>query len=314
MHQVVLDSSFNLDACAVAVGAFDGVHLGHVDVLGHVVGQARNHGFPSVAVTFDPHPLRLIAPERAPRTLTGLHEKAWRMDSLGVDVLGVIPFTQEIRGLEPEAFVERYLVGRLHARVVVVGHDHGFGRDRRGGLESMRALGQRLGFQVVSVHPTIKDDGPVSSTRIRTAVEAGDFEAARSLIGAGYPVAGRVVPGDGRGRELGFPTANIQADEPDKLMPPDGVYAAWAHLPERHPAVVNLGGRPTFNGRSRTLEAHLIDFSGDLYDTQMIIEFEHRLRGQRRFDGPESLIDQISKDCRATVALLSSQDSTLLRR
>ena len=236
------------------------------------------------------------------------------MMGLGVEVLGVIPFTEELRGLAPEVFVERYLVGLLHAQVVVVGHDHGFGRDRRGGLNSMRSLGRRFGFEVVPVDPLMMDDGPVSSTRIRQAVVDGDFEGARKLIGAGYPVAGQVVSGDGRGRELGFPTANIQTDESEKLMPPDGVYAAWAYVPQRHPAVVNLGGHPTFNGRSRTLEAHLMDFSGDLYNAHVIVEFERRLRGQRRFDGPPSLIDQIRQDCRTTRAFLSEQDSTLLRR
>ena len=314
MRQIALDSPGKLSDSVVAVGTFDGVHEGHVAVLNRVRVRAMARSVPSVAITFDPHPLCVIAPERAPHVLTSLAEKVWRVSRLGMDVLGVIQFTAEVRELGPATFVERYLVDMLGVREIVVGYDHGFGKDRSGNLDTVQRLGAQFSFDVVREPPTIQEGGPVSSTRIRSCVTAGDFEGARRLLGGGYPVSGRVVSGDGRGRHLGFPTANVLSEEPGKLMPPEGVYAAWAFVPQRHLAVVNLGNRPTFNGQSVSLEAHLIDFDGDLYDRTVIIEFEQRIRGERRFEGPQALMDQIQRDCSDARTILSKQESTLLRR
>jgi riboflavin kinase / FMN adenylyltransferase len=314
MRQIALDSPGRMSDSVVAVGTFDGVHEGHVAVLNRVRERAIARSVPSVAITFDPHPLCVIAPERAPHVLTSLAEKAWRVSRLDVDVLGVVHFTPEVRELDPATFVERYLVDMLGVQEIVVGYDHGFGKDRSGDLDTIQRLGTRFGFDVVREPPTIQEGGPVSSTRIRSCVTAGDFEGARRLLGGGYPVSGCVVSGDGRGRQLGFPTANVVSDEPGKLMPPEGVYAAWAFVPQRHLAVVNLGNRPTFDGQSVSLEAHLIDFDGDLYDRTVIIEFERRIRGERRFEGPQALVDQIQRDCSDARTFLSKQESTLLRR
>ena len=314
MRQVHLDSSLDLPGCVVAVGSFDGVHVGHATVLATAVRQAEQLGLPSVVVTFDPHPRTVISPDRAPGVLTSLSEKAWRMAGHGIDVLAVVAFTTEVRNLTPDAFVERFLVGMLDVRLMVLGYDHGIGRDRSGGLDSIRSLGDRFGFGVIQVPPTTVGGAPVSSTRIRACIEEGELEEARLLLGGGYPVGGRVVAGDGRGRELGFPTANVLADDAAKLMPPDGVYAAWAHIPEPCSTVLNLGSRPTFNGRARGLEAHLIGQDVDLYNRDIVVEFEHRIREERRFESAEALIAQIRQDCETAQAFLSKQEPTLLRR
>ena len=316
MRIITLETPLDLPAPVVTVGQCDGVHLGHVAVLEAVCAEAASRKGTGVVVTFDPHPRTVIDPTQAPGILTSLEEKVRRVAPLGIDLLVVVAFTQALRKLSPEAFVEDYLVRRLRAQVVVVGYDHGFGKGRRGGLETMQALGRDFGFGVRSVAPVLIDGKPVSSTRIRRLVVEGNLEAACRLLGGGYPVAGRVAHGDGRGRTLGVPTANLAIEEPGKLMPPDGVYAAWAYLPsgDRCDAVLNLGYRPTFNGRSRALEAHILDFEGDLYGQRLTLELVHRIRGEQRFETPAALIAQIKNDLEAARDVLSHVDTTLLRR
>jgi riboflavin kinase/FMN adenylyltransferase len=285
-------------------------------VVGAVLREAEARSGTSVVVTFDPHPQTVIAPERPPQILTTLQEKAMRVEALGVDVLAVVPFTTELRSLSPEAFVREYLVGRLGMAAAVVGYDHGFGRDRSGGLETVERLGREYGFAVHSMPPIIVEDEPVSSTRIRRALLDGDLGRATRLLGSGYPIAGRVVEGDGRGRELGFPTANLEVEESGKLLPPDGVYAGWVRRSEASStaAVVNLGCRPTFNGRHRSIEAHLLDFSGELYGEALVVELVERIRDERKFESPAALMDQIQSDCQTASDVLSDEEKTLVRR
>jgi len=314
MRTLTLDARMDLPNVVVTVGTFDGVHLGHRAVLDTVKLQARSRAGTAVVVTFDPHPRAVIHPDRAPGVLTCLPEKAWRIAPAGIDILAVVRFTESVRALSPNAFVEKYLVHLLGAQAVVVGYDHGFGRNRSGGLDEVQALGKVYGFDVLSVDPMRSGGQPVSSTRIRQAVEAGNLAEAIPLLGGGYPISGRVVRGDGRGRDLGFPTANLHLQETGKLLPPNGVYAAWAHLSKAYKAVLNLGVCPTFTGKSRTLEAHIPGFSGNLYGEVVTLELMHRIREERRFQTSDALVAQIRRDKETAECVLSQTDVTLLRR
>ena len=296
MQTRTLEQTLQLENPVVTVGTFDGVHLGHRAVIEAVVATARERAGSAVAVTFDPHPRAVIHPDDPPVVLTSMEEKRRRLEDAGIDMLAVIPFTRQVQMLKPEAFVSTYLVKYLDAKVVVLGYDHGFGKGRSGDPDTMRAFGHRFGFDVSIVPPTMAGEGPVSSSRLRDVIRKGRIDEAREMLGGGYPVSGRVVHGDGRGRELGYPTANIVPDDAMKLLPPNGVYAAKAFLPEPYAAVVNLGIRPTFNGKSRLFEAHLLDFSGDLYGRRISLELVDRLRDERRFPNSEALITQIHKD------------------
>jgi riboflavin kinase/FMN adenylyltransferase len=239
----------------------------------------------------------VISPETAPKLLTTLEEKASSLEHMGVGCLAVIPFTDHIRQLNPKVFVDRFLVEYLGAETVVLGYDHGFGKDRSGNLGTVRELADERGFEVVSVPPTLVEGEPVSSTRVRNRVELGEMEEAAQLLGGAYPVAAKVASGDGRGKTIGFPTANLVIED-DKMLPPSGVYAGWAS--ERgepgKPAVVNLGTRPTFEGKGQRFEAHLLDYDGDLYGKRLSVSLVSRLRDERKFDGVEELATQISED------------------
>lgn len=297
MKRIRLEGPDPQPRAVVTVGSFDGLHVGHRAVIEKVRSIAKDAGGTSVVVTFDPHPRQVIDPATAPPLLSSLAEKTTALERIGVDVLAVVPFTNDLRQLSPEAFVERFLLDHVGAQTVVLGYDHGFGKDRSGDLDTVKALAARRGFEVVSVPPTLLDGSPVSSTRVRGHIDLGEMEAATKLLGEPYPVSGRVEQGDGRGRQIGFPTANL-ALESTKLLPPDGVYAGRADADgiERWPAVVNLGTRPTFDGRGRRFEAHLIGYSGDLYGKDLTIAIESRLRPERKFDGVEQLKAQITED------------------
>ena len=296
MQTRTLEQTLELANAVVTVGTFDGVHRGHRTVIEAVVAAARARSGTAVAVTFDPHPRAVIHPADPPVVLTSMNEKRRRLEDTGIDRLAVVPFTRQVQMMSPEAFVATYLVEYLHAKVVVLGYDHGFGKGRGGDPDTMRALGDRYGFEVSIVPPVMVGDLPVSSSRLRDLVRTGRILEARELLGGGYPVSGRVAPGDGRGRQLGYPTANIVPDDSMKLLPPDGVYAARAFVPEQYAAVINLGLRPTFNGKNRLLEAHLLDFDGDLYGRRISLDLVGRLRDERRFRNSEALISQIHKD------------------
>ena len=293
----------------VTVGTFDGVHAGHADVIRSVISLARSHHGTSVVLTFDPHPRQFIDGAKAPSLLTTLPEKCARLEALGLDILVVVPFNEALRQLSPDEFVQQFLVGWLRACHVVVGYDHGFGKDRQGGYDTMRALGNRFGFEVTSVAPSVVDQSPVSSTRIRRALEANHFEEAAILLGGHFPVWGRVVKGEGRGKALGFPTANVSFNVLEKRSPPSGVYVAWVHFDKPLAAVVNFGQRPTFGGEDWTFEVHILNFSGDLYGQTLKVELVSRIREERKFENKDALIDQIRKDKDIAEQVLSQGNS-----
>jgi riboflavin kinase/FMN adenylyltransferase len=288
----------------VTVGTFDGVHAGHAAVISALKSISQQQNGTSVVLTFDPHPRQYIDGPNAPGLLTTKLEKRARLDALGLDILVEVPFDEKLRQMSPDVFVETYLVKWLPAVHVVVGYDHGFGKNRQGGYETMQALGQLFGFGVSSVAPSIVGGSPISSTRIRKALENRQFEDAVALMGSGFPVWGTVQKGDGRGQGLGFPTANVAFDVREKLAPPQGVYAAWVSLDKPYKAVVNFGQRPTFGGKDWTFEVHILEFSGDLYDRPLKAELIARIRDEQKFESEHALIAQIQKDVSTASELL----------
>jgi riboflavin kinase/FMN adenylyltransferase len=278
---------------AVSVGVFDGVHLGHARILTTALERARAHpGGRCVVVSFDPHPDLVLARSfRAVLPLTPLPERRARIAALGIRELEVIPFTRELAALEPETFVDRHLVRPYRLHTLVVGEGFALGRGRRGNIERLRRIGVASGFEVVAVPLLERDGAPVSSTRIRTLLAEGRVAEAARLLGRSYALGGLVVRGEGVGRTLGFHTANLRLHE-EKLVPRDGVYAGWARIEdetERLPAAMSIGNRPTFEGQSLVLEAHLLDWQGDLLGRDLEIELVDWIRPQERFASRESL-------------------------
>ena len=282
----------------VALGVFDGVHLAHRAILGAAVEAARTADVTALACTFDRHPMEILHPERAPVPITTLEERLALIAEVGVEATVVLTFSRELAAVEPEAFVKDMLLSRLHAREIVVGFNHRFGRGARGDARLLESLAERLGFEARVVPPLEIDGVPVSSTEIRSALQRGDVQRAARFLGRPYGIGGSVTAGAGRGRTLGFPTANIAADRP--LLVPTGVYVGRLAADGRpHPAVVNVGFRPTFGETSLAIEAHLLDFSGDLYGRQVRLDFVDRLRDEMRFASVEALKAQIERDVAA---------------
>jgi riboflavin kinase/FMN adenylyltransferase len=297
-------------APAVAVGNLDGVHRGHQALVAAVLEEARVRRGTAAVLTFEPHPSRILSPERALTTLTTLDQKAEILSTLGIERVAVLEFTRALAALGAEEFAREILLGTLEARSVVVGSNFRFGRGRGGDAQALAALGQRLGFEVRVVEPVLDEGRPVSSTRIREAIESGAVDRAARMLGRSYFLDGRVVEGDRRGRTLGFPTANLEPE--NATLPARGVYACWCRPlegpppRELRPAAVNVGRRPTFEGERTTVEAHLLDFSGDLYGRRLRLEFVERLRPEQRFAGPEALRAQIQADVLQARAVLRS--------
>lgn len=293
----------------VTVGTFDGVHRGHWAVLQEIRRRARETGRRSVLVTFDPHPLRIIRPEHAPPLLTTPLEKKEILAESGLDYAVFISFTERLSRYEPRRFVEEILVQRLGVEELVIGYDHGFGRDRSGDAGTLRAIGKELGFAVDVVPPVETDGEAVSSSRIRRAVGEGRMEEARSCLGRPYSIRGVVVRGEGRGRQLGFPTANLQVGQVDKLMPPAGIYAVRGVLRTgTYAGALHMGPRPTFRGSPPTVELHLMDFQGDIYGEEVRVDFAARLRDVLPFDSATALVDQMREDVERARAVLTVDD------
>jgi riboflavin kinase/FMN adenylyltransferase len=272
----------------VTIGAYDGVHRGHQ----FVIGQLRELGLETVVLTFDRHPASVVRPESAPLLLTDLDQKLDLLAAPGVDHTVVLRFDHARSQEEPEDFVREVRAGQLGARVVVVGEDFHFGRRRRGNVELLRDMGGSLGFEVVHV-PLLAG---ASSTQVRRLLAAGDVAGAAELLGRPHEVRGVVEKGDQRGRELGYPTANV-AVPADILLPAPGIYAGW--YDGDRPAAISVGRRPTFHdgGSPVVLEAYLLDFAGDLYGRPARVSFVSRLRDEERFDSVEALVEQIQRDC-----------------
>lgn len=286
----------------LTIGAYDGVHLGHQAIIREVRRQAAEMGALSVVVTFDRHPAAVVRPESAPRLLTDLDQKLELLAATGVDATVLVHFDEAQSNESPQAFVERVLVGCLGAQRIVVGEDFHFGRQRAGNVALLRELGAQHDFDVEPLTLVEREDGvdePLSSTAIRRALAGGQVEVAAAMLSRPFQARGIVVQGDQRGRTIGFPTANVEV--PSAIcLPADGVYAGWYVRPDgsRHACAINLGRRPTFyeHADHSLLEAHLIDFAGDLYGEHARVEFTNFLRSERKFDGIDSLISQLKND------------------
>lgn len=285
----------DLRPSVTALGVFDGIHLAHAKVLRTAVERARALRIAAVVCSFDPNPAAVLRPNEAPAPIAALDENLARIAAIGPDATLVIPFTLEFSRMEAETFVDEVLVKTLGVREVVVGFNHTFGRGARGTAALLKELGDRRGF-VTHVLPPLQVNGQtVSSSAIRGALREGDVERARDLLGHPYQVSGTVARGAGRGRTLGFPTANLRPDRP--LILAAGVYAAhvsWDNT--RADAVVNVGYRPTFGEDQYWIEAYIFDFSGDLYDRRLTIEFLSRIRPEMKFPGVEALRRQVAED------------------
>jgi riboflavin kinase / FMN adenylyltransferase len=292
----------------VTIGVFDGVHRGHQQIIGAAVARARALGVPSVVLTFDPHPSEVVRPGTHPPMLTSQHVKAQLLEALGVDVMCVLPFTLEFSRLSPDEFVHAVLVERLHARVVIVGENFRYGQKAAGDVASLAAAGRRFGFTVEGVPLQGTEDTTWSSTYVRSCVDAGDVAGAAAALGRDHRIDGVVVRGDQRGRDLGYPTANLEP-LPWSAVPADGVYAGrlLRSRGEALPAAVSIGTNPTFAGRERRVEAYVLDAEPglDLYGEHVGLTFAARLRDTLRFDGVEPLVAQMAEDVRQARAVLS---------
>jgi riboflavin kinase/FMN adenylyltransferase len=300
---------------SVAIGNFDGVHLGHVRLLDEARARAARRGGPAAVLTFDPHPARVLAPDKAPPLILSLERRLELCAARGIDLAIVQPFTRALAAVEADAFVRDMLVGSLRARDVVVGYDFSFGRNRTGNAQRLVELGASAGVEVAVIPQVTVAGRHCSSTEIRKLVAAGRTVEAAALLGRPYEVSGRVVRGAGRGRKLGFPTANLTAEA--ELRPAIGIYAARAELLDganpglRRAAAVSVGRNPTFidpasgEASAVTIEAYLLDFEGDLYDRRLRLELGERLRDEQRFDSTEALVAQIGRDVARVAALMS---------
>lgn len=295
----------------ITIGAYDGVHRGHQAVIAQVRELANSMGCQSVVVTFDRHPASVVRPESAPKLLTDMEQKLELLAATGVDATRVVTFDENKARMTADEFAREILIGGLQTKVIVVGEDFHFGHRRQGNVSTLRDMGEHLGFRVEPVKLIPRADGvaePVSSTSIRRALAGGQVETAGQLLGRPFEIRGEVVHGDQRGRTIGFPTANIAVPQA-MCLPADGVYAG-RYIDEQSRTfmcAVNLGRRPTFVEHSdhSLLEAHLLDFSGDLYGQRARVTFEKFLRSERKFDGLESLRTQLADDIAAVRNTLS---------
>lgn len=294
----------------VTVGTFDGVHKGHRVLMETVLNKAREKDARSVIVTFDPHPRDIISPgDKGIKLLTTLQERREILEDLGIDKMVVIPFDRDFSLLSSEEFIEDIIYKKIGVGEFVIGYDHHFGRNREGTIETIERLGAKLGFDAYVVSKQEVGDKTVSSTAIRKAIsQEGDIELATDLLGRYYMLNGTVVHGDKRGKEIGFPTANIKPEHPHKIIPKDGVYAVKVRVDGTwYKGMMNIGTRPTFDGENeRTLEVNLFDFEQEIYGKSIQVRFVKRIRDEKKFSGVEELVEQLKNDKAQSVSILKN--------
>ncbi len=287
------------------VGNFDGVHLGHQRIFATLRERVEPVGGTVVAITFNPHPQKVLHPDSAPRLIATREQKIRLLGAAGAEVMLDLPFTRELAGLSPEEFVQRTLLRGLAIREIHVGRNFRFGRDRAGDFETLERLGRKHGFAAVPITGVRHGGERISSSRVRKALGAGDVRLAAELLGREEELTGTVVEGDRRGRAIGFPTANLAVD--NELIPFTGVYVTRLVVDGRPlPSVTNIGSRPTFPGAGNAVETHVLGFDGDLYGRRVALRFVERLRDERRFAGREELVDQIRADVEQARQLLGA--------
>jgi len=294
----------------LTVGTFDGVHLGHRKIISRLRDLATQINGESVIFTFDPHPRKIIAPDETNlRLLTTLDEKIELFAKAGIDHLIIYPFTPEFAQLTYEEFVEQILVGQIHTKSLVVGYDHKFGKGRQGDFEFLKNCADRLGFQIEKLDVLLMNESNISSTKIREAIQVGDFDTANACLGYSFTLHGTVVEGQKLGRQIQFPTANIEASDPDKIIPGYGVYAVEAKvLNQTYRGMLNIGSRPTVNSNAdhRSIEVYLLDFDMDIYGEHLELTFFRKLREEQKFGSLDELKEQLAKDKVETISFFQT--------
>jgi riboflavin kinase / FMN adenylyltransferase len=293
-----LDTFDKLDFAVVTSGTFDGVHLGHQKILDCLKETAQKKGGESVIITFFPHPrMVLFNDSQNLKLLNTISEKIHLLEHFGVDHLVIIPFTREFSEIDSQTFIQNILIEKIGAKVLVIGYDHRFGKNREGGFEYLKENAAEFGFEVVEIPRHDVESIGISSTIIRNAIIAGDVQQASQLLGSNYTLTGKVVKGKQLGRTLGYPTANIYVVEDYKLIPSDGVYAVYVTYNDQiFKGVLNIGKRPTIEGKDRTIEVNIFDFDKEIYGENLSISFEKKIRDEKKFDSLDALKDQITID------------------
>jgi len=302
----------NLAASVVTIGNFDGVHRGHAEIFAHLKKKSTDRGIPSVVVTFEPHPLKVLAPDSAPSLITTFEQKTALIAESGIDYLVAVPFSKEFSQLTANDFVLKILCTPLGMRHIIIGHDYAFGRGREGNSKTLERLGTRYGFTLEDI-PPIGEGGVVfSSSLVRSAVADGDMDAASRILGRYYQISGTVVHGREIGQTLGFPTANIATS--NELLPSDGVYAVMAQVDgQLVKGACNIGTNPTFGGNTRSIEVFLLDYSGHIYDHGITVEFVQRLRPVQKFPDAAALKSAIGQDVAKARIILENLNAAYLR-
>jgi len=290
----------------VTSGTFDGVHLGHQKILGRLKELAEHKQGETVLLTYWPHPRLILQPkDNNLRLLTTLTEKVKLLEELGVDHLIILPFTKELSQMSSEEFIREILVNKIQTKTLVIGYDHKFGKNREGSFEYLKSHSHLFGFDMEEISRQDVDDLAVSSTKIRTALAQGDISTASKYLGRPYFLSGKVVKGQQIGRSIGFPTANIHVVDNYKLLPRDGAYAVYAGVGQiRYKAILNIGDRPTVDGKKITIEAHLIYFDGDVYGQELSIHFQEFLREEEKFENLDALKNQLVIDRERAIFIL----------
>lgn len=293
-----LDECSPLNNAVVTIGTFDGVHRGHRKIIAGIKELAEQCGGETVILTFFPHPRLILHPEdQSLKMINTIEEKAELLGELGVDHLIITPFSRDFSNQQPEDYIRDVLVNRIGTKKIVIGYDHRFGKDRKGGLEDLQRLAPVYDFEVVEIPAQDIDAVTISSTRIREALLQGKIEYANTLLGYPFFLSGKVIKGDQIGRQLGYPTANISISEPYKLIPSDGIFAVKVKVgAEIHKGMAYIGHRPTINGMTRNIEVNIFDFDREIYNQTIVIEFHHYVRGDVKFASLDELVVQLGKD------------------
>lgn len=292
----------------VTIGTFDGVHIGHQKILAGLRQHATEAGGEVVLLTFHPHPRKILFPDQpAPELLNTIGEKISLLEAQGVDHLIIQPFTREFGQVEYDQFVKEILRRQLGVDTLVIGYDHQFGRNRMGNITTLRKMSDELQFNVIEIPEQDIDHAAVSSTRIRIALKNGEVSTAAALLGYNYRLSGTVVHGNKRGKELGYPTANIQPESPDKLIPGNGIYVVKVHRAGKtYGGMLNIGTRPTFDNGARSIEVNIFSFSEEIYGEKLELEFLHRIRDELKFSSAKELVARIDQDKIESLRILES--------
>ena len=298
-----------MPSLCLTLGIYDGVHLGHQRIIYRVIEKARQLRGTSCVVTFDPHPLEILNPGAAPNLLTATSKKIQLIDRLGIDAICLIRFTPEFANIEAPDFVRDYLVNKLRMKAIIEGYDWHFGKDRKGNVDLLREMSKENGYEVEQMGRVEMDGQVISSTLLRELVLRGELETTAKYLGREYSITGTVVGGSRIGREMGFPTANIEPHH--EAIPPNGIYAVWVEVGEtRKPGTLNIGHRPTVSeDKRRTVEVHIMDFYHDIYDEEIEVTFVEKLRDEKKFPSIDALSDQIKKDVEKARKILVEQSN-----